>query len=97
MQKIKEYIFMIFKKIGNIPCIFMVALITLYRSLISPLLPSCCRYIPTCSQYSIEAFKRFGFINGSRLTILRIIRCRPGGSYGYDPVPEDLPWKKIHS
>lgn len=46
-----------------------------------------CRFIPTCSNYSIEALERFGAIKGSYLTIKRIIRCNPFGKHGYDPVP----------
>lgn len=60
----------------------------LYRGLISPLLPSCCRFVPTCSEYGLIAFKRFGFFKGFILTSKRIFRCRPGGPHGYDPVPE---------
>ena len=63
-------------------------IIKLYQIIISPLFPASCRFYPTCSQYGITALKRFGFIKGSYLTIRRIIRCRPGGDYGYDPVPE---------
>ena len=65
-----------------------VGIIKLYQIIISPLFPASCRFYPTCSQYGITALKRFGFIKGSYLTIRRIIRCRPGGDYGYDPVPE---------
>ena len=45
-----------------------------------------CRYTPTCSDYSIIALKRFGALKGSFLSIKRILRCNPFGSYGYDPV-----------
>lgn len=72
----------------KIPSMLAIGLIVLYQGLISPLLPSCCRFVPTCSQYGIEAFKRFGFAKGFILTAKRIIRCRPGGPHGYDPVPE---------
>ena len=46
-----------------------------------------CRFIPTCSNYAIEAIDRFGSIKGSYLTIKRILRCNPFGKSGYDPVP----------
>lgn len=78
--------------IKRIICLFpqkiCVGIIKLYQIIISPLFPASCRFYPTCSQYGITALKRFGFIKGSYLTIRRIIRCRPGGNYGYDPVPE---------
>ena len=47
-----------------------------------------CRYNPTCSNYSIEAIKRFGAFKGSILAVKRILRCNPWGGMGYDPVPE---------
>ena len=76
------------KRLRRIPALMAIGLITLYRGMISPLLPSSCRFVPTCSQYGIEAFKRFGFFRGFKLTAKRILRCRPGGPHGYDPVPE---------
>lgn len=73
--------------IKRIPCKVAVLLITFYRAAISPLFPSCCRFVPTCSEYGIIAFQRYGFIRGLKLTVKRILRCRPGGPHGYDPVP----------
>ena len=58
-----------------------------YRYSISPLLPSSCRYTPTCSQYTIEAVKKHGIIKGGWLSIKRIGSCHPWGGSGYDPVP----------
>ncbi|MDD5888763.1 MAG: membrane protein insertion efficiency factor YidD [bacterium] len=46
-----------------------------------------CRHIPTCSNYAIEALETYGTIKGSYLTIKRILKCNPFGTYGYDPVP----------
>ena len=54
-----------------------------------------CRFEPTCSSYSLEAFKRFGFMIGLKLTVKRIIRCHPWGGHGYDPVPNFADIKKI--
>ncbi len=54
-----------------------------------------CRFIPTCSEYSKEAILNYGVLKGSFLAIKRILRCRPGGSYGYDPVPKkEKLWEK---
>ncbi|MEG0070767.1 MAG: membrane protein insertion efficiency factor YidD [Raoultibacter sp.] len=71
----------------NLPTKGAILAIKFYQIAISPLFPSCCRFIPTCSQYSVIAFKRYGFFKGLWLTVKRILRCRPGGPYGYDPVP----------
>ncbi|WP_239481477.1 membrane protein insertion efficiency factor YidD [Parasutterella secunda] len=51
-----------------------------------------CRFYPTCSQYSVEAIKRFGAFKGSWLMVARIIRCNPWGGQGYDPVPDQFKW-----
>lgn len=50
-----------------------------------------CRHEPTCSEYAAEAWSRYGFLAGLRLGVGRILRCRPGGTQGYDPVPEEKP------
>ena len=62
-------------------------LIRFYQYAISPLLGSSCRYTPTCSQYGVEAIKKYGAFKGGWLTIKRIGRCNPWGSHGHDPVP----------
>jgi uncharacterized protein len=67
-----------------------ILLIRFYQIVISPMFPSCCRYIPTCSEYGLQAVKRYGLIKGSLLAAKRILRCRPGGGVGYDPVPDDF-------
>jgi putative membrane protein insertion efficiency factor len=59
--------------------------LTFYKTQISPILPRSCRYVPTCSEYSMEAYKRYGFFKGSTLTVYRICRCNPLGGSGYDP------------
>ena len=46
-----------------------------------------CRYVPTCSNFAIEAIERFGSVKGSYLAIKRILRCNPWGGFGFDPVP----------
>ena len=66
----------------------LLALIRFYRKAISPLTPASCKYIPTCSQYGLEAIERFGALKGGLLTLWRILRCNPWSRGGYDPVPE---------
>jgi putative membrane protein insertion efficiency factor len=63
-------------------------LIRFYQIAISPMLPSTCRFEPSCSQYGYEAFKRHGFFRGAYLTVRRIARCNPFHEGGYDPVPD---------
>jgi putative membrane protein insertion efficiency factor len=58
-----------------------------YRAVISPLLPPSCRYVPSCSQYTVEAVKKHGIFRGGWLAIKRLGRCHPWGDSGYDPVP----------
>lgn len=58
-----------------------------YRHAISPLLRPSCRHVPTCSQYTLDALKLHGPFHGLLLASNRILRCRPGGTHGYDPVP----------
>lgn len=59
-----------------------------YRKYISPHTPSSCKYIPTCSQYGLQAVERFGAVKGGALAVWRILRCNPWSRGGYDPVPE---------
>ena len=61
--------------------------IRFYRYFISPLFPPSCRFTPTCSQYAIEVILEKGIIKGTYLSIIRISKCHPLGSKGYDPVP----------
>ena len=65
----------------------LIAMIRFYRRYISPMKPGCCIYIPTCSQYAIEAINRYGALKGSLLAARRILRCHPFRKGGYDPVP----------
>ena len=74
----------------NILITILIKLIKGYKFLISPLLGHSCRYLPTCSEYSIEALKTFGFFKGLLISIKRILSCHPikflGGGEGFDPV-----------
>ncbi|HEY9167173.1 MAG TPA: membrane protein insertion efficiency factor YidD [Candidatus Kryptonia bacterium] len=63
-----------------------VGLIRLYQKLISPLFPPACRFYPSCSEYSVEAFHVHGFTKGILLSAWRVLRCNPFSKGGYDPV-----------
>ena len=63
-------------------------LIALYQRSLSRVLPSVCRYEPSCSHYAYEAIERHGAVRGTWLAVRRIARCTPWGGRGYDPVPE---------
>lgn len=65
----------------------LIFFIRIYQKFISPLLPKSCRFYPTCSQYFIEALKKYGFFKGSYLGIRRILKCHPFHDGGYDPLP----------
>ena len=58
-----------------------------YQREVSPLFPPRCRYIPTCSEYALEAVEKYGAVKGSFLAAKRILRCNPFHKGGYDPVP----------
>ena len=69
---------------------FMLACIRFYRKNISPMRPPCCRFIPTCSQYALEAIEKYGALKGGWLALRRILRCHPFHIKEqplYDPVP----------
>ena len=66
----------------------LVGLIRIYRTFVSPVIGPRCRHIPSCSEYALDAIKKRGIISGALLTSKRILRCRPGGTSGYDPVPD---------
>ena len=76
----------------------LIKLIKGYRYLISPLLGCSCRYLPTCSEYSIDALKEFGFAKGLLMSAKRILSCHPvrflGGGEGFDPVKKKIKIKK---
>jgi putative membrane protein insertion efficiency factor len=61
--------------------------IKFYQKVISPLTAPSCRFTPTCSQYGVDAFKKYGLFKGFWLTAKRLSRCHPWGGEGYDPVP----------
>tara|TARA_Y100001935_G_C16890792_1_gene307031 strand:- start:82 stop:333 length:252 start_codon:yes stop_codon:yes gene_type:complete len=82
----------------NIFTLILIKIIKSYKYLLSPLLGHSCRYLPTCSEYSIHALKEFGFLKGLYMSIKRILSCHPikflGGGEGFDPVNKDMKVKK---
>ena len=82
----------------NIFTFILIKLIKGYKFLISPLLGNSCRYLPTCSEYSIDALKKFGLLKGLYLSFKRILSCHPikflGGGDGFDPVKKEMKVKK---
>ena len=78
----------------NILTYILIKLIKCYKFLISPLLGQSCRYSPTCSEYSIEALKTYGFFKGLFLSVKRISSCHPWGQGGFDPVKKEMKVKK---
>ena len=78
----------------NIFTHLLIKLIKLYKYLISPLIGPSCRYLPTCSEYSIEALKTYGFVKGLLLSLKRIMSCHPLGNSGFDPVKKEIKEKK---
>ena len=78
----------------NILTYSLIKLIKIYKFLISPLLGHSCRYLPTCSEYSIEALTNYGFLKGSLLSLKRVLSCHPWGSGGFDPIKKEMKAKK---
>ena len=72
--------------------VLLLSLIRIYKMTISPYMPGQCRFDPTCSAFAVEAIETRGVVRGFWLATKRVARCHPGGSRGYDPVPE----KKIY-
>jgi hypothetical protein len=71
--------------------VLAVLLITTYRYTLSAFAGRTCRHLPTCSEYTSTAIWCYGFWPGGWMGLARFIRCRPGGTHGYDPVPAHLP------
>ncbi len=77
----------VMKQLVQLPANMMILLIRIYQITLSPFIGRNCRYTPTCSNYGIEAIKKYGAIKGGWLTLKRILSCNPWGGSGYDPVP----------
>ena len=78
----------------NIFTYILIKFIKIYKYLISPLIGPSCRYLPTCSEYSIDALKTYGFSKGLLLSVKRIMSCHPWGNSGFDPVKKQMKAKK---
>ena len=66
---------------------FLIACIRFYQRHVSPGRPPCCRFVPTCSEYAMQAITKYGALKGSWLALRRLLRCHPFHKGGYDPVP----------
>ena len=73
--------------IKNIVLYPILLIIKIYQTVLSPILPSTCKYSPTCSEYTKQSLIKFGLIKGGMISIKRIIKCNPWGGNGYDPIP----------
>jgi len=78
-------------KIAHSPRLLMIFAVRCYRYAISPFLAPSCRFHPTCSEYAISAFGRYGVIYGGWLTVKRLSKCHPFHEGGFDPLPEKKP------
>jgi len=67
----------------------VVLLVRAYQRAISPLFPATCRYVPSCSEYAVQALKRHGLLRGLMYAAARIVRCHPWAAGGDDPVPDE--------
>ncbi len=83
--------------------LFGLGLIRLYQLTLSGFIGNSCRHLPTCSEYGYESVARHGLWSGGWMTLFRVVRCGPGGTSGFDPVPERLergawraPWRLWH-
>ena len=70
---------------------FVLSLLRGYKWIVSPIFPPACRYVPTCSEYAMEAVERYGAVRGGLMAAWRVLRCHPFVKGGYDPVVNDSP------
>ena len=66
--------------------IVVLQLLRAYKWAISPMFPPACRYVPSCSEYAMEAVERYGALRGGWMALIRVLRCHPFARAGYDPV-----------
>ena len=81
---------MIKKTLNNFLITLLIFIIKAYQFFLSPILKANCRYLPSCSEYSIIAFKKYGLVKGFYYSLKRILKCHPFGGSGYDPVPKKI-------
>jgi len=72
----------------------VILLIRLYQTGLSPIFGGCCRFVPSCSEYAIEAIRAHGVLRGGWWALRRLLRCHPFHAGGYDPVPSASPIRK---
>jgi putative membrane protein insertion efficiency factor len=75
----------LFSFLLRLPRLLLIGVVRAYQLLLSPHLGSTCRFVPTCSEYAIQAFREYGAVRGLILTVYRLGRCHPWGDHGYDP------------
>lgn len=73
------------KLLSDAGTIVLISAVWLYRITLGPWLSGHCRHQPTCSQYAIDALRKYGPVRGLVRAVRRVLRCRPGGTQGYDP------------
>ncbi|SNT15124.1 membrane protein insertion efficiency factor YidD [Rhodococcoides kyotonense] len=84
----------LFRVVRSLPARTLIFCIELYRTYVSPLRLPTCRFSPTCSEYAVEALRTHGAIKGSLLSVVRLLKCAPWHSGGWDPVPERGSWRR---
>ena len=80
-------------QVSRLPSKALILLVRAYQATLSPLFGDCCRFLPSCSVYMIEALETHGAVKGTLLGLWRLLRCHPFGKHGYDPVPPRGRWK----
>ena len=75
----------------NVAKLVVLFILRAYKWAISPMFPPACRYVPTCSDYALEAIDRFGVLRGGFMAFTRLLRCHPFVRGGYDPVVRSEP------
>lgn len=70
--------------------VLLLAVLKVYKKVLSPVMGRHCRFVPTCSEYAAGAIERFGALRGSWMALARLFKCHPFHSGGFDPVPEKI-------